>query len=331
MRFFKIVALEDSLDWWSKEFADGRLRFGWSPPGSDLRKIAAKLPNQRTPQERLTWRKTQFLLQRLQEGDVVIVQNAQPLRHFFLAVVKSDGYEYASEERPDFNHILHVSPLSDGPIPIGTKYVKKSLRHALSKRGHYYQIYPETARNNLAQILSGKLWTKKDAGERTISDEWIDHHESLKRAVIDRIRSDWPSTHFENFCAELCSRLPNLEVARKADSGKGWDLLIRVIDPVTNAPLKDNVPVQCKNFSGTVQHSRPIEDLVRCIENSDSDLAYLFILGDLSNSFLEQLNNAEIALVNATGQDVRLEVVGQDRIAELYLNCLESGWWTDLQ
>ena len=42
--YFKWVALkEDDPDWYERELLAGRARFGWSPPGADLRAIKDKM------------------------------------------------------------------------------------------------------------------------------------------------------------------------------------------------------------------------------------------------------------------------------------------------
>jgi hypothetical protein len=53
----------------------------------------------------------------------------------------------------DFNHVLHIKPLTVQPIPINAKSVTGALKHALLKRGHYYEIYPEDSIRELDVIV----------------------------------------------------------------------------------------------------------------------------------------------------------------------------------
>jgi hypothetical protein len=83
-RYFKLVCLhEDDPKWYLKEFLEGRARYGWSGPGSDLHTIRAK-GDDRTPDEKQTWRYTQFLIERIKVGDRIVVQVEQPLRNFLI-------------------------------------------------------------------------------------------------------------------------------------------------------------------------------------------------------------------------------------------------------
>jgi hypothetical protein len=156
--YFKLVCLHDDPKWYLAEFLSGRARFGWSGPGSDLRviktKIDAGLWREPTEQEAVTWRYTKFLIERLKVGDRVVIQTEQPLRTFLLGEVLKPSYQFSPGDLPDFNHVVHVKPLTAEPIPINTKAVSASLKHDLSKRGHYYEIYPEESVRELDSIVN---------------------------------------------------------------------------------------------------------------------------------------------------------------------------------
>jgi hypothetical protein len=97
------------------------------------------------------------------------------------------------------------------------------------------------------------------------------------------------------------------------------DLLIKVIDPLTGNILHEDVPVQCKNYSGVVSDFKAIEDLGRCIENTKKDIAYLFILGELSQDFHLELKRKQEQLCQKLGTNrIKLEIVDQTQIAHLY-------------
>jgi hypothetical protein len=67
-----------------------------------------------------------------------------------------------------------------------------------------------------------------------------------------------------------------MEVTERRDSGKGWDLRVRFINPLTQTTLLDDSLLQYKNFTEDVVDTRPIEDLAMSVENSKSDLALLY-------------------------------------------------------
>lgn len=123
----------------------------------------------------------------------------------------------------------------------------------------------------------------------------------------------------------LLRKVDHIEVKEFRDSGKGWDLLVRIINPLTQTILLDDVPVQCKNYAGDVTSLAPIDDLERCIRNSNSQVAYLFILGRLSEEFVEALQLRQETLRKELGRPVSLEVVTEDRIAEIYATYVVRG------
>lgn len=310
MAYFKLVCTyAEKEEWMFEEFLQGRVRFGWSPPGSDLQQLKNKSKRDMTNQEKTTWRYSQFLINRLQKGDTLIIQHQQPMRKFLMAEV-TEGYEYDSREKPDFNHIIHVNPITDNYIPLDSKYIPHFLQHDLTKRGQYYEIYPERSINELDDIIKNEIWKKKDL-----------HEKRTDSLVIHEISQQWPSQNFETFVANLIEQTPGMEVKRKGDSRKGWDLLIKILDPVTGDDLIEEVPVQCKNYSGDVKTDLPIKDLERCLENSNSNIVYLFIMGNLTEQFIDIVKKKEQEM--SKHREVTLKIVDQDRIAEMYLNILE--------
>jgi hypothetical protein len=320
-RYFKLVCLHNDPSWYIQEFLSGRARFGWSGPGSDLRKIRAKV-NDRTEmsdEERITWRYTQFLSERIVPGNRLVVQTEQPLRRFLIGEVVAPGYDFAPGGLPDYNHVLHVRPLTQGPIPINSKAVTAALKHDLSKRGQYYEIYPEDSIYELNQLVERPASETSGLTSIRTDDDTLDETlQGIKGRIVREISRKWPAKDFERFCEFLCNQVDYIEIKKRQDTGKGWDLLLRIINPLTRTTLLDDVPVQCKNYSGDVDLKQPIDDLERCIRNSKSSIAYLFILGNLSHDFLHALEQRQESLGEELGHKVSFEVVDQDRIAELY-------------
>ena len=224
-------------------------------------------------------------------------------------------------EKDDFNHIFHVKLASQKPIPIDLKEISPSLRHDISKRTvrGKYQIYPE---ETVAEL--SRLWEKLVNGtfdwssKRTEAHTFEEMQDELTRVVISNISRRWKSKNFEVFCEKLCDATENIEVVSRSDTGGGWDLLIKVIDPLTGNILREDVPVQCKNYTGEVKDFTAIEDLGRCIENTKKDIAYLFILGELSQDFHLELKRKREQLCQKLGTNIILEIVGQTQIAHLY-------------
>lgn len=284
----------------------------------DLRVLKEK--DNLSDDEKICWRYTQFLVNRLSTGDRVVCQFGQPFREFWIGEVKEPGYQFDPAERKDFNHILHIEPMTDLPIPSTAAYVPSSLKHDLTKRGHYYEIYSEDSIRVLTDIVKKKPWQTLDrANHRTEEHELDEAYFDIHRQIIELIRRRWRAKEFEIFCTTLCEAIPYVQVRRRQDNHQGWDLLIRIINPVTGDILLDDVPVQCKNFEGDVTDYGPIDDLKRCINNSTSDLAYLFILGNLSNDFLCEVDRAAERLSTKRERKTSLVVVDENRIANLYL------------
>ena len=157
IRYFKLVALRDPSLWLFDEFRAARVRFGWSWPGTDLREIRKKPLLDRTDRERISWRYTKFLLEKLKAGDRLVLQFEKPMRKFLIAEVAERGYDFASPPQDEFNHIVHCRPLTDDFIPISAKCVPSYLRHDLTKRGHYYEIYPADSVTQLDRIVNEQI------------------------------------------------------------------------------------------------------------------------------------------------------------------------------
>lgn len=318
-RYFKLVCLHEDPNWYIQEFLSGRARFGWSGPGSDLREIRSKDWRIWSDDERVTWSYTKFLLERIVPGDRVVTQTEQPLQSFLIGEVVAPGYDFSPGDLEDFNHLLHIKPLTTEPIPVNSKAVTAALKHDLSKRGQYYEIYPEGSIRELDVIVEQLASNTLDLKSTRTDDDTLDHTlRDAKRHIVREISQKWPGKDFERFCELLCREVDYIEVKERRDTGRGWDLLVRIINPLTQTILLDDVPVQCKNYSGDVSSHEPIDDLERSIRNSKSQVAYLFILGQLSDDFVRTLERREEALEKDLGRPISLEVVGEDRIAELY-------------
>lgn len=331
-RWFKLCCFnEDREEWMKQELLEGRLHFGWSPPGSDLRRLddmswgeCDKLilgNDEWSATGSEIYRTGQFLLNRIASTDRIAVQLTQPLREFYLFEVV-EGYDYPTLEQSDFNHILKGRPLAPGAITYFSKYVTNELRHALSKRGKYYQIYPEGALKELDEILESKLWTRND-----IKDETSQSIEMMKLqdAVIDRtvtlIQQKWQSKYFEQFVADVLRNLPGIELKAEGDSGYGWDLTITIRDVLTGEVLLDDIPIQCKNYEGLVSTTKPFEDLERAIKNSPEHVrtAYLVIIGDLTEKFYHSLEAFETKVRSELQREIEFRVIDQRQLARLYL------------
>ncbi len=324
--YYKIVALCDDTKWIVSEFQNGRIRFGWSGPGMDLRNIDKKALEKRSPEERMTWRYTQFLLNKLHSGDRLVLQFEQPMRHFLIGEVVSPGYEFDTNARPDFNHIVHCRPLTKEPILIDAQCVPLSLRHDLSKRGQYYAIYPEIAIRQLNRIINERLWDGPEAkATRDFSDDLKDTVSEVRSQILKAIAERWKAKDFERFCELLCNHVPFIEVQTRKDSFKGWDLLLRILNPITGESLLEDVPAQCKNYYGNdvVASDEPIMDLARCIHNSKSKVAYLFILGDLSSDFIHRFEKKQEELSISEKKEIQFVLVDQDLIVDLCLKHMQ--------
>jgi hypothetical protein len=99
---------------------------------------------------------------------------------------------------------------------------------------------------------------------------------------------------------------------------------VRVLNPLTKTIALDDIPVQCKNFTGPVTAMEPIDDLARCVENTSGTLAILFILGELTDEFHGNLKKRQERLSRKLGREITFEVIDQDRIAELYVQYIHQ-------
>lgn len=324
--YYKYVAIRDGEeDWMYNELEEGRARFGWSSPGSDLRQIESKAPEDRTVEEKVIWRYTQFMITKLVKGDRLVIQLQRPLRKFLIAEV-TGSYQSTDPEETDFNHYVECKLITKDFMNVESKAVSQSLRHHLSKRGQYYKIYSEDAQKELNDISSKaerddpKL-KQDNEDERTKEFDIISMKEDFLKQTYQLISKKWPSAQFEKLVEELIEVTPGLEMMRAGDTRKGWDLTINIPDPFDKQYyLHEEIPVQCKNYTNEVTDFGPISDLERCSENSESTLVYLFIMGDLTEKFNEEFEKR--LEIQRTKRYVDWRIVGQKEIAKMYLEHL---------
>jgi hypothetical protein len=321
---------EGNIAWMVNELKDGRLRYGWSPPGSNLIKLAGMTWEDR---EKLTignddwsesgnyiYSQSKFLLHRIKPNDLVVIQLTQPIEDFYICKVTGE-YEYAENENYDFNHVLPCELFNTNPIPIYSRIVSNSLRHALTKRGKYYGIYPEDAIRELNEIVNNKSWLNEDLKEITDHEyEMFNTGNKLIQDTIRLIQNNWQSKYFESIAKEIFESIEHIEVKQDWDSGKGWDLLLTMRDPLTDEILMDDIPVQCKNYRGDVDTEKPFDDMRRCFENIEGvSIGYIAIIGDLTDNFRKMHRDKEKEISAAVNREISIRLIDQEQIAKLYL------------
>jgi hypothetical protein len=251
-----------------------------------------------------------------------VMQTRQPLREFLIGEVEAPGYDFDGAQ-DDFNHILHVRPLVSKPVSVNSSLVPGFLKHDLSKRGRYYEIYPERSMRALDDLVARAATAPVELSTpRSERDAFDRAREDSRSYLAQVIRDTWPAGQFEGFCEDLLKRLPYVEVKEWSDVGKGWDMLVQFVNPITGAVLMDEVPVQCKNYEGKVITQRPIDDLERCVRNSESTRVMLLIMGDLTEEYHQQIVERAAKLSEELQREIVFEVVDQDRIAEMYASTL---------
>ena len=307
MNYFKLNAFrEDKPDWIHQQVLKGKAHFGWSGRGMDLRELREKLHKKKplNEAEKKCWRMTQFLINRIRPGDRLIIQTERPLRRFLIAEVTGPYGFFGSED--DFNHHLECRAITENYIAIDSAIIPAWVRHDLSKRGQYYRIKSEATIKHFDSLIRQELWKSPEAQRtRDVPLEKERMEIDVIEKIIESIRTRWPGTKLETFAKELFEKIPGVEVvAGSGDVRKGWDFLINIRDPLSDEFLHEVVPVQCKNYSGDVATNIPIDDLKRCVHNSESTIAYLVILGKLSDEFNQELDDAEDALRSDLGRDV---------------------------
>jgi hypothetical protein len=328
MNWFKLLALnEGKEDWMLEELKKGNLRYGWSPRGSnmfeldlhswdELDEMILEAPDWEATGSEI-YRKGAFLINRITNADRIVVQLHSPLDEFYLFEI-TDGYAYSDPEYEEFNHILKGKLLNDKPMSKYSPVISNKLRHDLSKRGRYYQIYSDDSCKELNLIIENKAWKANVQVNETefdrMNDEIINH-------FIANIRKRWPAKEFEYFSINLLKEIDGVEIKENWDSHKGWDFTISIRDTLTGEILHDDIPVQCKNYEGEVTSEIPIQDLERCLENSTDDVSivYLFIMGDLTELFYKKMAESEARMKKKYRRNISYRIVDQFQIAKLYV------------
>jgi hypothetical protein len=127
---------------------------------------------------------------------------------FLIGEVIEPGYEFDPATLDDFNHVLHVRPLISNAVSIDMSGVSAALKHDLSKRGQYYQIYPERSLQELDDLVTSSAAGTLDP--TAVRGEEDTHDRTLKRvkdAIIRELSQNWRSKDFEKLCRDLCDSL----------------------------------------------------------------------------------------------------------------------------
>ncbi len=320
MRYFKFNAYRE--DWIHRQVLNGKAHFGWSGTGMDLSEL--KTRDQLDDDEKKCWRMASFLINRIKIGDRLIIQTERPLCRVLIAEVTGPYGFLGSED--DFNHYLECRAITKNYIASDAEFIPAWVRRDLSKRGQYYQIYdPKTVRH-FDSLIEQRLWESPAANRKRTPDLEKERMESeVIEKTIDIISTRWQGKAFETFAKELFKKIPGVEVVPDSgDSGKGWDFLINILNPLSDEYLHENVPVQCKNYRDDVETAQPMNDLRRSFRNSESTIAYLFILGNLTDEFNQKLEDTGVALKSDLGRDIKFSTLDQDAIAKLSMKDMLS-------
>ena len=317
--YYKLVATnENKIEWMIEEFKNGRLRFGWSPKEANLNILSDK--DTLKDEEKIWWARGKFILNRLKEDDIVIVQLKRHLREFLIGrVVKINNEIYNFDGgQNDFNHIINIEPITNEPINSNSKLIPSYFVHDITKRGHYYEIYPEISKNFVEELIEKRYWENVDFKIEASTDNSINSSVlALKKFTLNQIREEWKSKDFEILVTKVFNAMENITAVNR-DSSKGWDIIITVKDPILGEEI--DIPVQCKNYNGVVNitGTRAIDDLERCIKNHDGKIAYLVILGKLSDEFIVEVEN------RATRVGGVFKIIDENMFIDLYLSVINK-------
>ena len=148
--------------------------------------IRAKDWQTRSSDESVTWSYTKFLIERIAPSDRLVIQSQQPLENFLVSEVIPPGYDFSPGDLPDFNHLLHVRPLTPDSVPINSKAVTAGLKHDLSKRGHYYEIYPEASISELDALVEKAKARVLDLVSIETDEDTLDHISGMRSIISYR-------------------------------------------------------------------------------------------------------------------------------------------------
>ena len=158
----------------------------------------------------------------------VVVQTRQPIERFIIAEVVPPGYDYFPGDLDEINHVLHARALTPNSIPVNSSAITAPHKHDMSKRGHYYEIYPEESIRELDALVERVVANKVDLTVVQTDADTLDHTlRDTRRHIIREISRKWPGKDFERFCEMFLRKVDRIEVKELRDSGKGWHLLVR--------------------------------------------------------------------------------------------------------
>ncbi|GAA0866028.1 hypothetical protein [Paraclostridium tenue] len=324
VNYYKILALNSGKkDWMIDEIRQGRLRFGWSKKGNDLRVLANK--KEKTDEEKIAWRKAKFILEKLKKDDVLIVQLERPLRKFMVVkVVEVNGSIYDFDgEQDDFNHIIYCKPITNNEVNIDSNYNSKIFKHDMTKRGSHYEIYNEDTIEEINYFIVHKIWEEPDFNVKSILQIELEKtHEKLVSDVVKLLANDWKSKDFDILVSKVFSAIDGADVIIR-ELKDDWDILLEIKNPILNSkPIE--IPVICKNYSGEINVEDTIRDLERCLREYSSNSVYLVMLGTLTEELVEAVEKSKENMIKELGKHIDYEIIDEREFANLYLSVVEK-------
>lgn len=311
----------EKLTWIRDELDEGRLRFGWSGEGSDLRELERKRADGMTLSDREseTWKKGHKLITEMEKGDLVFTPGVPNGNHFAVAHVSGE-YRFdpngASRWR---GHVLPVTPLVSSVHRLSPSVSARVVSSISNPRS----ITRMGAPWGDVQRLLGAA----DAESLDIASPPMERIDELARgatrAISETLASEFRGKGFEVPVRRLLEALytdAEVKHARQLDIA-GIDILVHLSDPLG---FERDIAVQVKHWTHepdtTALRDEALDAIRRAKErHPEVDAGLVFTLLD---TIPPETQREADRLSEQLGIDV--VVLGLDQAAPLFLRHLPA-------
>lgn len=306
--FWNIAAGKGEIFW--RELEDGWLRQGWGyDEALNLRRLSRKQEGEGnlSKSEQRAWDRCRYMLDGIEEGDLVAVKNVPDGEHFTLVEVVGD-YDFSLEALEDFGHGLPVeivqvfhkqSSVVPAPLANALNREQNPIRVTNKHRDRVQALASSDHPDDVARVPE----SESEMVERWRSELWP--------ALRDQLKKSLNSALAERLILGMLER-DGLQVVYNAGRSEAGADVLSEVD--VGYGLSADVAVQVKMKWGTYNQTGGIEQLKKALDEYDADIGLLVAYADELGPDLEE------ALAEAQ-REYRIEALwGED----LYNQLLES-------
>ena len=274
---------------------EGIMRFGWG--SYDLNQLQNGKFEGFTTDQKLSWKKTNFLLQ-IKPGDW-IVQVSVPSYGKCIAAKVIEPYSFNNlSAEGDFGHGFKLDKKSIVEFNRNDPNVLPIISRRLKLQGHYWRIYYKIEFLQSIENVINKtvcLQQNESAGVYHLRKEL---HTTLSN-LNSLIHKNFPEKKLEKFIAQIFRKIPNVTEVKENGSGYGTDYGADLIISYTtgldilNLLKEEKLVVQVKSYKGINNDFNILKQLKTGIEKYNGNCGMIVSTATLGEGLLIEIDKLQ--------------------------------------